>query len=246
MTLFGLIRRLSVIVIVIAVVLPVSGSADTYFSAVLDGATAGTVSPATGTATFVLDEAETEVAYVIEYSGLLGTETVAHIHNAPAGVVGPVFHNLAFGSPKVGVWPVGPFEVAELRAGRVNILIHSELYPAAEIRGNLVLDIVTDVENPGGEDIPTALDLKGNYPNPFNPITTIIFGVPREERVLLDIFDVRGRFIGRLLNEALSAGYHSVVWDGRDDGGARVASGVYFYRLEAGSYSDTKRMLLVK
>jgi hypothetical protein len=246
MTIIGIYRLLGVIVIGTAVFFPVPGNADTGFSAALDGPTAGNTSPATGTATFILNEAETEVAYVIEYSGLLSTETVAHIHNAPPGVIGPVFHDLVFGSPKVGVWPVGPFEVAELRAGRVNILIHTELYPGAEIRGNLILNPVADVENPGGENIPTVLDLKDNYPNPFNPMTTITFGVPREERVLLDIYDVRGLFIGRLLNESLPAGYHSVVWDGRDVEGAPVASGVYLYRLEAGSYNETKRMVLMK
>jgi len=246
MKISGLERRLGVLAVGLVLTFPAAGNADTFFSAVLDGATAGTASPASGTATFVLDEAETEVAYVIEYGGLVGAETVAHIHNAPPGVIGPVFHNLAFGSPKVGVWPVGPFEVAELRAGRVNILIHTELYPGAEIRGDLVLSPVADIGDSNRENIPTVLDLKDNYPNPFNPITTITFGLPREERVVLDIYDVRGRFINRLLNEELAAGYHSVVWNGRDEEGALAASGVYLYRLEAGSFGETKRMMLVK
>ena len=246
MSMSGLFRRWGALGISIAVLLPASGIADTYYTAVLDGPTAGNSSSATGTATFILNAAETEVSYVIEYGGLLGVETVAHIHNAPPGVVGPVFWDLDYGSPKTGIWPVGLFEVAELNAGRANILIHTDLYAAGEIRGNLTFDFVSGVEVSDDGNAPAVLDLRDNYPNPFNPLTTIRFGVPQEERVLLDILDVRGRLISNLLNETRSAGYHTVVWDGLDNRGARVVSGAYFYRLTAGSFRETKRMVLIK
>ena len=246
MILSGLMRRLGVLGVSIAVLLPASAIADTYYTAVLDGPTAGNTSPATGTATFILNATETEVSYFIEYGGLLGVETVAHIHNAPPGVVGPLFLDLAYGSPKIGIWPVGPFEVAELKAGRANILIHTDLYAVAEIRGDLTFDFVSAVDIPGDGNIPAVLDLRDNFPNPFNPLTTIRFGVARDERVLLDVFDVRGRLVRNLLNETRPAGYHTVAWDGLDNRGARVVSGVYLYRLTAGSYSETKRMLLIK
>ncbi len=246
MTRTGHCRRLSALVIGVALLLPVSGKADTYYTAILDGPTAGTDSPTTGTAILVLNSAETEVSYVIEYGELVGIETVAHIHNAPPGVIGPVFHDLPYGSPKVGIWLVGPFEMAELDAGRVNILIHSDLYGGGEIRGNLTFDSVADVAVPDGGNIPTVLDLQDNFPNPFNPTTTIRFDVPQQGQVLLEVFDVHGRLVSSLLNETRPAGYHTVVWDGLDNVGARVASGVYFYRVEAGNFSETKRMTLIK
>jgi hypothetical protein len=111
--------------------------ADTLYTAVLDGPTSETTSPAYGTATLILNSAETEVDYYIEYSGLQGNEIGGHFHNAVPGDYGPRLQLLLGGSPKSGIWQVGPFEVGELNAGRVYINIHTDLYPAGEIRGNI-------------------------------------------------------------------------------------------------------------
>lgn len=89
--------------------------------------------------------------------------------------------------------------------------------------------------------------LDQNHPNPFNPQTTIAFELPKRESVNLQIFDMAGRLVRRLITaEPHTPGRHEVVWNGRDDSGRQVASGTYFYRLEAGSYSETKRMVLIK
>lgn len=224
----------------LAALVPVAGLATTTFTAVLDGPTAGTDSPATGSAVFVLNEDETEVAYVIEYSPLTGTETVAHIHNAPPGVVGPLFHGLEFGSPKQGIWPVGPFEVAELRAGRVNVLIHSDIYPAAEIRGDLVPGSASSAASPPA---PVVL---GNFPNPFNPRTTIRFELPTAGRVRLEVFDVRGRRVRLLLDEERSEGLHEVVWDGRNRDRQPARAGAYLARIETGGGVLVHKMALAK
>jgi len=93
--------------------------ADTIYTAVLSGPTAGTESTATGTATLTLNSAQTEVAYVVEYTGLQGIEIGAHIHNAPPGMDGTRLLLLFPGSPKVGTWAVSAFEVEELNAGRI-------------------------------------------------------------------------------------------------------------------------------
>lgn len=111
--------------------------ADTLYTATLDGPTSGTSSPATGTAVLTLNTAQTEVSYVVEYSGLQSTELGAHIHNGAPGEIGPRFQLFFPGQPKVGTWAVGPFEVAELNAGRVYINVHTEGYPTGEIRGNV-------------------------------------------------------------------------------------------------------------
>ena len=89
--------------------------------------------------------------------------------------------------------------------------------------------------------------LGANFPNPFNPNTTIVFELPRQTAVTLQIFDVSGRLVKALLQaEAYEAGRHQVVWSGRDRGGRPASSGTYFYRLEAGEFTKTRRMTLVK
>lgn len=118
-------------------------AADLVYSAVIDGATAGTTSAATGTVTMILNQAETEIAYEVVFAGLEGSETGAHFHNGAAGQIGARLQTLLPGSPKVGTWSVGPTEVAELNAGRIYINIHSSLFPTGEIRGNLEFTAVS-------------------------------------------------------------------------------------------------------
>ena len=94
---------------------------------------------------------------------------------------------------------------------------------------------------------PTTYALEQNYPNPFNPSTKIRFALPKEEHVRLQIFDVTGALVKTLLNEAVRAGNMEVTWDGTNQAGTKVTSGMYFYRLEAGSsFLATKKMLLLK
>jgi flagellar hook assembly protein FlgD len=85
-----------------------------------------------------------------------------------------------------------------------------------------------------------------NYPNPFNPKTTIRFDLPLAQNVSLVVFDISGRKITTLVDEALDAGYHSVDWSGRDEEGIEMASGVYFYKIKAGPLKRTERMVLLK
>jgi hypothetical protein len=94
--------------------------------------------------------------------------------------------------------------------------------------------------------VPSAYSLQGNFPNPFNPQTTIKFSLPEAQDVRLEVFDIRGRRVRVLVDESLAAGSHSVIWDGRDGHGRAMASGTYFYRVDAGPLQDTRRMLLVK
>ena len=117
----------------------------TVFTATLDGSQSGTPSPGTGSGTFILDDTETSLSYTITFSGLLAPETVSHFHRGAPGVSGPVVKNLPLGSPKVGVWsafdatqPLTPQAVADLKAGLLYINVHSSLYPAGEIRGQIV------------------------------------------------------------------------------------------------------------
>jgi hypothetical protein len=94
--------------------------------------------------------------------------------------------------------------------------------------------------------IPRTLDLANNYPNPFNPTTTIRFAVPQAGPISLMVYNVLGQQVRMLAQGNVSAGYHDVVWDGKDDHGMTVQSGVYFYRLQTGSVALVKKMVMVK
>ena len=93
---------------------------------------------------------------------------------------------------------------------------------------------------------PTEYALSANYPNPFNPATTIEFALPEPQRVRLDIFAVDGRHVATLRDQDMPVGSHSVTWTGRNDLGEGVASGIYFYRIIAGSFTKTCKMTLLK
>jgi hypothetical protein len=115
------------------------------------------------------------------------------------------------------------------------------------------LDGIVGVDEPegdGGSDLPRSYSLGQNYPNPFNPQTTISFEIPsfgeKGMHVLLSVYDLRGRKVKTLVDGVRAPGRHSVQWDGRDDGGAGLASGIYFYRLEAGDFVQTRKLLLVE
>ncbi|MFH1845143.1 MAG: FlgD immunoglobulin-like domain containing protein, partial [bacterium] len=102
-------------------------------------------------------------------------------------------------------------------------------------------------EMPTGELMPQRVELSQNFPNPFNPLTTIKFGLPHAAEVSLDVYDVRGRLVHKLLdNKLLPAGRHAEVWDGTDRANRRVASGVYLYRLQVGDAIKTQKMVLMK
>tara|TARA_B100001769_G_C21983843_1_gene528929 strand:- start:90 stop:968 length:879 start_codon:yes stop_codon:yes gene_type:complete len=94
--------------------------------------------------------------------------------------------------------------------------------------------------------VPDEFILSQNYPNPFNPSTTISFSVPAEGNVVVSIYDITGRLVNTLVNENMSSGYHSVVWDGADMTGESVSAGLYIYSLQAEGVSLTRKMVLMK
>ncbi len=117
------------------------------------------------------------------------------------------------------------------------------LVPEIEIANG---DIGSDTTAPSGQDAPAATALLSAYPNPFNPSTTIPFSLETQQTVTLRIYDARGKLIRTLENSSFPAGSHQTVWDGRDNTGESVSTGVYFVRLVAGSYEETRKLVLVK
>jgi len=93
---------------------------------------------------------------------------------------------------------------------------------------------------------PYVTTLKGNYPNPFNPTTTIAFDTHKDGRVAIEIYNIKGQKVKSLVNEVRAAGSHKIVWNGQDDFGREVGSGIYFYRMQTEGYAATKKMLLMK
>jgi len=107
--------------------------------------------------------------------------------------------------------------------------------------------IKTGVDFGENRDVPSRFSLKQNYPNPFNPATTISYQLNSQSVVQLAVYNSLGQKISTLINDKRQqAGDYSVQWDGMDDSGRQVASGVYIYRLDANNQVQTKKMLLIK
>jgi subtilisin-like proprotein convertase family protein len=104
--------------------------------------------------------------------------------------------------------------------------------------------VQTGVEDELGT--PLTYELRGVSPNPFNPVTNVSYGTPSDSRVKLAIYNVAGRLVRTLVDREVEAGNHVAVWDGRDDSGVEVGSGVYFCRMEAEGFEDTAKMVLLK
>jgi len=85
-----------------------------------------------------------------------------------------------------------------------------------------------------------------NYPNPFNPTTTIRYNIPNKEFVNITIYDMLGRQVKTLMDQAQDAGYRSVIWNATNDYGKPVSAGIYLYQIQAGEYISTKKMVLLK
>jgi hypothetical protein len=111
--------------------------------------------------------------------------------------------------------------------------------------GVVEVGVISDVTIPA-EVVPEAFRLLPNSPNPFNPETVIDYHLPEAVDVRLAVFDTRGRLIRLLAEGAKKAGVHSAVWDGRDATGRKVSTGLYFYRLRAGSRVFHRKMLLIQ
>jgi uncharacterized protein YoaH (UPF0181 family) len=118
----------------------------------------------------------------------------------------------------------------------------------AEMLEEYGIELPKDSEDSTSEIAPAAQPyIKAqNYPNPFNPQTEIAYSLPENSKVKLTILNIQGQKVRVLVDEYQSAGMKKVTWDGCDESGERVASGVYFYRIEAGPYDVTKQMVLLK
>jgi hypothetical protein len=118
--------------------------------------------------------------------------------------------------------------------------VGTEYESDAEIYYFTISNPITNIEN-FNQGKPHSFSLYQNYPNPFNPGTTIIFGLPSDSPVSLKVFDLLGREIAIQINKTLTAGTYEMKFDG-----SSLASGIYFYRLQAGAFSETRKFVLQK
>ena len=114
-------------------------------------------------------------------------------------------------------------------------------FNAIKISGSGVTDGTVSVKEMTNRTIPKAFTLFQNYPNPFNPSTNISFNIPRRSFVSLKVFDLIGREVATLVSEELSIGSYTQQWNA-----SGIPSGVYFYRLHAGSFTETKKLVLLR
>ena len=106
--------------------------------------------------------------------------------------------------------------------------------------------LAVSADDDAGEVLPDSYSLEQNYPNPFNPSTTIEYSLPEQADVEISIYNLIGQRVSTIVDEEKPSGSYSVTWDGTDDNGKPVATGIYFYRLKAGSIQETRKMMLLK
>lgn len=210
---------------------------------------------ATGTASIELSADRTSLKYEVTVCDLSGTIAQAHFHNAPAGVAGGVVRNITFsGNTATGVWsasdatqPLTPQLVTALLNGGLYVNVHTGANPGGEIRGQVgaVSGIITGIER-HEEAIPTGFALSPGFPNPFNPSTTLRFEIAQPSHVSITIYNAVGQQVATLVNNRVSAGVYTATWDARDADGRILPSGVYIARMEAGNFTQSQKLLLLK
>ncbi|MGD9488300.1 MAG: FlgD immunoglobulin-like domain containing protein [Calditrichaceae bacterium] len=114
----------------------------------------------------------------------------------------------------------------------------------SDIRASIDGLLATSVDS--GPENPISFVLNHNFPNPFNPETTIRFSLDRPQKISLQIFDSRGRLVRSLADGIYNTGRHTVLWDGQSENGIPAASGLYYYRLTGQKQIHTKKMLLIR
>ncbi len=191
---------------------------------------------------FIVVYDQNEIDYQAFKGAFEGNEHFVHANKVSEGIAKFLFAS-AEGQ-------MDAFELGSLKFKKSNAILSSTVSSLYKINGGspqtgptLSLDGVTSAQE---EVIPTDYKLSQNYPNPFNPTTTIEFALPQADHVSIKIYDMLGREVATLINDQRSAGNHSIAWNGLNDYGQKVSSGSYIYRITAGNFVETKKMMLLK
>ena len=125
-------------------------------------------------------------------------------------------------------------------------MYHWGLTDVGNLLGNALTWFGAPVNSVEVVDLPSKFALNQNYPNPFNPTTSISYSIPRDEFVRLSVYNMLGQKVRTLVSTRQMGNTYRVTWDGKDDNGYEVPSGVYFYNIQAGNFTSTKKMVLMK
>lgn len=139
----------------------------------------------------------------------------------------------------------GTFTIGFKNRG-INNRINVEVTNALVADNQFAVSQVKDLTSATLKAMPTVYTLSKNFPNPFNPTTTIEYAIPSSGKVELVVYNMTGQKVRTLVSEAKAAGFFKVVWNGRNDTGETVASGLYFYKLVSGKFNKIEKMTLVK
>ncbi len=180
-----------------------------------------------------VEQLEGELAHVIR----LGANEVV-VLNFGEGIVGRV---------------TDPEREGEVRLANLRFRVTGPSREApAQVSDLIVLDGQDQLRTPEAHGfarltlVPDQVVMLHNYPNPFNPVTTIRFGIPEEARTSIMVYNILGQQVAVLVDQIQPAGYYTAAWDGRDSQGRRMGSGVYLYRIKVGKVAVVKKMLLLK
>jgi len=170
--------------------------------------------------------------YALQYPDVMGQPYYAGIYNAGTNSYGYQFKTMWFG-----------FDFECIRDAELTVPI---------IRNQIIKDILiwikhdVNVDISEADEVPAVNSLGQNFPNPFNPATTIEFSLKTRGHVSIKIYDVSGRLVKTLVDGVMSTGPHKVIWDGTNNRNAKIASGVYFYRMNTGEFEQTRKTVLLR
>ncbi|OQY27841.1 MAG: hypothetical protein B6244_09310 [Candidatus Cloacimonetes bacterium 4572_55] len=187
----------------------------------------------------------------------IGSQTADFAPDIGHGTVGPggdaawLIENPTGGVISPGQWfPVEVSAMANLLEGGTyfaEILINSNDpdEPTVSLPVTLTVNPIS-IEDHQTQELPTQFGMIQNSPNPFHNETAIEFQLPRKSNVLIDVYNVSGQRVKRLVDKSVDAGFHRIVWDGVSDQGYSVGSGVYFYQMASDNFRETRRMILMR
>ncbi len=176
---------------------------------------------------------------------------------SPQGAPGEMRQTVLAYDAVADSWSEESFQLGSRRILMAGAMFQNRFYVLGGFDSTgFAVDIVEEIVPPGpvgigeAQRMPGGFLLEQNYPNPFNPVTTIRFYLPSTAPARLEIFNVLGQlvraYVGAHRDAPLPAGWHEIRWDGRDNAGQPAASGVYFYRLQAGDFAETKRLVILR
>ena len=172
--------------------------------------------------------------YALEYPPYLATQYYAGVQNLSVNDFGQQVQTMWFGFSFMYIRDASVTPGIAMVRNRVMEAMISWM-------GNETEENITPVD-----ETPSAYKLTQNFPNPFNPSTTIMFDMRAKGHVSLKIYNVAGQLVRTLVNGVKDAGHHKLTWDGRNNSGVSVASGVYFYKMETTNFSQTKKMIMLR